>query len=151
MSTPERRKRKLIEPRIQKRFVLIFLSTTALAGLVQALVLSHLLLGVADRLPSDGLELKTQLLGILASGMTITLLILTPLTLAVGIASTHKVVGPLYRFRVYLTQLAAGERPAPCRIRQKDELQDFCALLNQATEPLRRAETPATPAREVAA
>jgi hypothetical protein len=151
MSTQERRKRKLIEPRIQKRFVLIFLSATALAVLVQALVVSHLLLGVADRLPSDGLELKGELVGILASGMSFTLVLLTPLTLAVGIASTHKIVGPLYRFRVYLTQLAAGERPAPCKIRKDDELQDFCELLNRATEPLRRSDAAAAAPGEEAA
>ena len=151
MKSSERRKRKLIEPRIQKRFVLVFLSTTALAALVQALVLSHLLLRVADRLPSDGLVLKSQLLGILSSGLTFTLLLLTPLTLAVGIASTHKVVGPLYRFRLYLTQLADGERPAPCRIRQDDELQDFCALLNRATESLRGTASPESSQQEEAA
>lgn len=151
MNSPERRKKKLIEPRIQKRFVLLFLSTTALAMLVQALVLSHLLLRVADRLPSDGVALKSELLGLLTSGLTFTLLLLTPLTLAVGIASTHKVVGPLYRFRMYLSQLANGERPEPCRIRKSDELQDFCALLNRATEPLRGARTPVGPANEEAA
>jgi len=144
MSSAERRKKKLIEPRIQKRFVLIFLSATALAILVQAMVVSHLLLRVADRLPNDGVELKAELLGTLASALTFTLLLLTPLTLIVGIASTHKVVGPLYRFRVYLTQLAAGERPQPCRIREDDELQDFCELLNRATEPLRRSDAPAS-------
>jgi hypothetical protein len=150
MSSPDRRARKLIEPRIQKRFVLIFLSTTALAVLVQALVVSHLLLRAADRLPNDGVALKSELLGILASGLACTLLVLTPLTLVVGIASTHKIVGPLYRFRVYLAQLASGERPEPCRIRKGDELQDFCALLNRATEPLRRAG-PEGAAREEAA
>lgn len=151
MSSQERRKRKLIEPRIQKRFVLLFLSTTALALLVQAMVVSHMLLRMADRLPNDGVALKAQLLGLLASSLTITLLLLTPLTLAVGIASTHKVVGPLYRFRTYLTQLAQGERPAPCKIRQHDELQDFCALLNQATEPLRQGEAAPAQKSEVAA
>jgi hypothetical protein len=142
MNSAERRKRKLIEPRIQKRFVMIFLSTTALAMLVQALVVSYLLLRVADRLPNDGVELKASVLGTLASSLGFTLLLLTPLTLVVGIASTHKIVGPLYRFRLYLTQLADGERPQPCRIREDDELQDFCALLNRATEPLRRPDAP---------
>ena len=151
MSSQERRKKKLIEPRIQKRFVLLFLSTTALALLVEALVVSYLLLRMADQLPNDGIELKAGLLGLLARSLTFTLLLLTPLTLAVGIASTHKVVGPLYRFRVYLTQLVQGERPQPCKIRKNDELQDFCALLNQATEPLRRPEASTAPTREVAA
>ncbi len=137
----ERRKKKLIEPRIQWRFALIFLTTSALAALVQALVLCYLMMRVADDLPHDGVALKSQLVDILGSSLLATVLVLVPLTLSVGIAAMHKVVGPLYRFRIYLTQLAEGEAPQPCRIRQTDELQDFCELLNRATEPLRRAES----------
>jgi hypothetical protein len=150
MSAPNRRTKRLIEPRIQKRFVLIFLSTASLAALVQALVVSFLLLRAADRLPNDGWELKTEIAGILASSLVFTVTFLVPLTLAVGVVSTHKIVGPLYRFRVYLTQLAAGERPAPCRIRQDDELQDLCELLNRATAPLREAGPAPIERREAA-
>ena len=154
------RKRKLIEPRIQLRFALVFLSITGLAALVQALVLSYLLQRVADGLPNDGIELRSRVLDVLSSSMLFTVALLTPLTLGVGISSTHKFVGPLYRFRVYLTELASGAKPGPCHIRKDDELQDFCELLNRATEPLRRAEPPVgaptdapvevPPAREVA-
>jgi hypothetical protein len=133
----ERRKKKLIEPRLQKRFVVVFLSLSALAALVQAVVVSYLLLTVADRLPNDGMALKAEVGGVLAKSLIVTVGLLAPLTIAVGVTATHKVVGPLYRFRVYLGQLAAGERPAPCRIRDDDELQDFCELLNEATKPLR--------------
>ena len=149
MRIENRRRKRLIEPRIQKRFVLIFLSTASLAALVQCLVVSYLLVRAADQLPNDGLALKTQVTGILASSLLLTVAFLVPLTLAVGVVATHKVVGPLYRFRVYLTQLALGERPEPCRIRKDDELQDLCELLNRATEPL-RARGPEAAARESA-
>jgi nitrogen fixation/metabolism regulation signal transduction histidine kinase len=145
-----RRAKKLIEPRIQMRFALIFLTTAALAVLVQALVVSYLMMATADSLPNDGALLKSRVLDVLASGLGVTMLMLVPLTLLVGITSTHKVVGPLYRFRVYLTQLAAGERPAPCRIRQNDEQQDLCELLNRATQPLRETKLAALPREEVA-
>ena len=144
-SAPFRRRKKLIEPRIQLRFALVFLTTSGLAVLVQTLVVSALLMRVASRLPNDGVDLQGFLPEILGSSLLFTLLVLVPLDLCVGILSTHKIVGPLYRFRVYLTQLAAGERPQPCRIRENDELQDLCELLNRATEPLRGATTPSGP------
>jgi len=137
---PNRRSKKLIEPRIQWRFALIFLTTSALAALVQSLVVSFLTMRAADRLPNDGALLKLQLLEILGGGLGLTVLLLVPLTLVSGIVSTHRIVGPLYRFRVYLTQLAQGERPGPCSIRKDDELQDLCELLNRATAPLRESE-----------
>jgi nitrogen fixation/metabolism regulation signal transduction histidine kinase len=136
-NSSNRRSRKLIEPRIQWRFALIFLTTSTLAVLVQTLVVSFLMMRAADRLPNDAAQLKGQLPDILAGGLGITALLLVPLTLAAGISSMHKIVGPLYRIRVYLTELAQGERPEPCRIRKDDELQDLCELLNRATAPLR--------------
>lgn len=152
MTTHEKRKRKLIEPRIQLRFALIFLTTSALAVLVQTMVVCYLMLGIADRLTHDGVELKSHLPDVLAGSLLCTSVLLVPLTLAVGIKSSHKVVGPLYRFRLYLSELAAGSKPQPCRIREDDELQDFCELLNRATEPLRRADPApaAAPTREAA-
>lgn len=152
MTASQKRKRTLIEPRIQWRFALIFLTTSALAVLVQTMVLCYLMLGIADRLTHDGVELKSHLPDVLAGSLFCTSVLLVPLTLAVGIKSSHKVVGPLYRFRVYLSELAAGEKPKPCCIRKDDELQDFCELLNRVTEPLRRADpAPAVPSAEEAA
>lgn len=136
-SPSNRRRRKLIEPRIQWRFALIFLTTSLLAALVQSLVVSFLTMRAADQLPNDGALLKMQVFDMLAGGLGVTVLLLVPLTLATGISSMHKIVGPLYRFRIYLTELARGEKPPPCRIRKDDELQDLCALLNRATAPLR--------------
>jgi nitrogen fixation/metabolism regulation signal transduction histidine kinase len=152
MNPLERRRKKLIEPRIQWRFALVFLTTSALAALTQALVVSFLLMRVADQLPNDGVELKSELSNILAGSLLVTVLVLLPVTLAVGIRSTHKIVGPLYRFRVYLTELVEGAAPQPCRIRKDDELADLCELLNRATEPIRRAQSAraALPQREAA-
>ena len=116
------------------------------------MVVCYLLLRIADRLTHDGLELKSHLPDVLAASLFCTSVLLVPLTLAVGIKSTHKVVGPLYRFRVYLSELGAGSKPEPCRLRQGDELQDFCELLNRVTDPLRRADpAPAVPPKEEAA
>lgn len=142
MSPSNRRRKRLIEPRVQLRFVLIFLTTASLAALVQALVVTYLLTRLVQRLPNDGMVLSSELVEILAASMLVTTAFLVPLTVAVGIVSTHKIVGPLYRFRIYLTELADGLRPGPCRIRDGDELQDLCALLNRATEPLRGSGAP---------
>ena len=151
MSPRERRKRELIEPRLQWRFTLVFLTSAGLAALVQSIVVSYVLMHVADGLPHDGIELKARVLDVLGWSLLVTAVVLTPVMLGVGIKATFRVVGPLYRFRVYLTQLANGERPAPCKIRKADELQDFCELLNRATAPLREASSTERPAQREAA
>jgi hypothetical protein len=152
MSVPNRRTRRLIEPRVQLRLVLVFLATASLAALVQALVVTFLLTRLVREVPSDGLVLSSELIEILAKSLLVTAAVLVPLTVAVGVWSTHRIVGPLHSFlRTDLTELASGGRPGPCRVRQEDELQDLCELLNRATEPLRAAPAPAPELRREAA
>ena len=101
------RKKRLIEPRLQLLFGALFTCTAILAILVQAIVLSYLLTKVARELPNDGLLLHRQHAGIVSTAMMATFLLLTPLTLAVGVVTTFRIVGPLYRFRVFLREDAA--------------------------------------------
>lgn len=130
------RKKRLIEPKIQLRFFVLFLSTVVLAALVQAIVLGYVLVGIAGQMPSGGETVAASIPGALALGMGLTVLVLAPVTLALGVMTTFPIVGPLYRMRTHLARIVAGERPGRCSIRQGDELQDFCELLNQALEPV---------------
>lgn len=132
-----RRRKLLIEPRIQLTFALLLVAVASAAILVQTIALASVLNRVAANLPSDGLELTQRIPDILASTSLLTYVLLAPLTLVLGVRSLHKVVGPLYRFRLFLKSVAAGERPERCRIRKGDQLQDFCELLNEVTQPLR--------------
>jgi hypothetical protein len=59
----------------------------------------------------------------------------------VGVLTTFRVAGPLYRIEMFLKQVARGEKPADCRLRKGDELVEFCEVVNLATAPLRRTET----------
>ena len=95
-------------------------------------------------LPNDGSLLLSQFPSILSECLVLTSVLLLPLTLVVGIRSTFRIVGPMYRFRVFLNELVAGNQTEPCRIRSEDELHDFCDLLNRATESLRAAAEPAS-------
>lgn len=137
-----RRSKKLIEPRIQIRFAVIFLAMAGLAAMVQSVVMANFLTRLAGEMPTDGLKLKTALPQVLTTSFLVTFCMLAPLMIIIGIRSTFKIVGPLYRFRVHLKSLLEGEQTEPCRIRKDDELQDFCSLLNQVTEPLRAGATP---------
>jgi len=130
------RKRKLIEPRIQLRFFLFFLSVSGLAVLIEGIVLNFVLQRVAHEIPTDGEAVLAQIPGALGFSMLVTFGLLAPLTLILGLQTTFPIVGPLHRIREYLGQIAAGERPGPCRIRQGDELQDLCEAINRAVAPL---------------
>jgi hypothetical protein len=134
-----RRRKKLIKPRLQLKFALIFLSTAGTAVLVQAIMLTHTLTNLAYGAPNDGRIVLQQLPKILSLNLGITFALLIPLTICIGVLSTFRVAGPVYRFEQYLKQVIRGEKPADCRLRKGDELMDICELINTATAPLRRA------------
>jgi hypothetical protein len=132
-----RRRRKLIEPRLQLKFVGLFLTTSVVGIAFQLVVLNFMLSRAATALPSDGGALLAMIPRVLFDTFLITAGMLIPFTLIVGIRSTFTIIGPLYRFRVFLKQVGRGQQSEPCRIREGDELQDLCALLNDVTLPLR--------------
>jgi hypothetical protein len=134
------RTKKLIEPRLQLSFAILFAGLSGLGIIVQLLVLHSSMSKLAALLPNDRLLVMTQVPRLLSESLFLTFALLFPLTILVGILMTFRIVGPLYRFRVFLSEVIAGKRPADCVIRKGDELQDFCQMLNLATAPLRETQ-----------
>jgi hypothetical protein len=67
--------------------------------------------------------------------------IVLPLTIAVGVLATFRIVGPIYRFETYLRGVLRGDQLGPCKIRKGDAFGEMCTLINEVTEPARRRET----------
>jgi nitrogen fixation/metabolism regulation signal transduction histidine kinase len=132
------RTRKLIDTGMQLRLTLWFVGVTGMAMLLQFVVLSSTLQGMESELGEfqhPGAAMNALLRSFLA-----TLAIGLSLTLVTGVLVTHRVCGPIYRFTQFLEAVMRGEHPGECRIRKNDELHDFCAVLNQVTEPLRASK-----------
>jgi methyl-accepting chemotaxis protein len=54
-----------------------------------------------------------------------------------NIIFTHRVAGPLYRFRPYLETVGGGDLSAPIKFRQKDHLQKEAEVASRMVESLR--------------
>lgn len=143
-----KRRRKLVKPRLQLRLTLMFVGLSALALLLQFVLFSHTVTSAALSLPNDDALLLERASGLLLRDMLFSLAVFLPLMFAVGILMTFRVAGPVYRFETFLRQIRRGEKPLDFRLRKGDELQDLADLLNEVTEPLRRADAPARDAPE---
>lgn len=132
-----RRRKKLIEPRLQLKFALVFFATASIAVLVQAAMLVKTLVEMAAKMPNDGSRVMADLPMLLTFNLLVTFAILIPLALGIGVLGMFRIAGPIYRFRKFLNDVIAGEKPADIRLRKGDELLELCALLNEATAPLR--------------
>jgi hypothetical protein len=132
-----RRKKKLINPRLQLRLVVIFLCAAGLAVQVEAILITLTLTRLSRTLTNDGSELLEQLPEFVRTNLMLTFLLLTPVMLGVGIVATFRIAGPLHNFEQFLRAVRDGQQVEPCQIRKGDELQALCTLLNEVTAPLR--------------
>ncbi len=138
--TKHRRRKHLIKPRLQLLYVLVSLSTASLYVLLQAIMMNWMVSKIAADIPGGEELVIPPFLEGLRTTLLVCFLVLVPMTVAIGVLVTFRVAGPIYRFERFLEEIIAGGKPGPCRLRKGDELQDFCDLLNRATEPLRRRD-----------
>lgn len=136
-----KRSKKLIQPRLQLRLIATFMGVALLALLLQFLLFGATISALAGDLPQDGPVLIDRIPQYTLLVLGISLCVLLPMTLCVGVIVTFRIAGPLYRFEQHLLAIARGEDPGVCRIRRDDELQDFCKTLNAAIDKLRGAQT----------
>jgi hypothetical protein len=137
MQAKFKRRKKLINPRMQLRLSLIFFCAAGLAVQIQAVLIAVTFSRLAKSLPNDAVEMAEKMPEFVRTNLILAFVVLTPLMLFIGVLATFKIFGPLYRFEVFLKAVRDGRQIEPCRIRTDDELHDFCALLNEVTAPLR--------------
>lgn len=137
---PYRRRIKLIKPKLQLKLVGVFVGLSALGFLLQSLHVGLRLSELAANVPEGGTYLMAVMPELPLEILLVSFGMLLPLTIAVGILVTFRIAGPVYRFEKYLKAVIRGEEAGPCRIRQGDEFQELCELINQATASLRERQ-----------
>jgi hypothetical protein len=136
-----RRRFRIIRPKLQLRLILSFVGISALALLLQYVLFVRVAVEIASRRADAGVAPLEDIGVELFTVFCVSFFVMLPLTVFVGVLVTHRFAGPVYRFEKYLGEVIAGAKPADCRLRQGDDLQELCALINRATEPLRRDGT----------
>lgn len=144
MSVQYKRRKKLIKPRLQLRMSGLFVGLVTLMLLLQFALITAALHHTANLLPSDSALLLGQTNSFALRIIGISAAVFLPLTLMVGILSTFRIAGPLYRFEQFLVAVQNGENPEDFTLRERDELKDLAALINTSTAPLRNAEASGT-------
>jgi len=91
----------------------------------------------ASALPSGGEDVIELLPQALLWSLLIAMAAVLPALFAIGIHTTFRIVGPLRGMERHLRAVADGQWPGECKIREKDELQEFCVLLNAALKSAR--------------
>jgi signal peptidase II len=132
-----KRRIKIIRPRLQMKLTLTFVGLTLLALMLQFMVFLRAMTSIAVSLPSDHDVLMDAVPEVLVQSLLLTFCVVVPLIFLVGVLLTFRIAGPVYRFEAYLKQVLRGENPGECKLRQGDELNELCELINQVAQPMR--------------
>ncbi|MAF67466.1 MAG: hypothetical protein CMJ84_17645 [Planctomycetes bacterium] len=140
--TRHKRRIKLIKVSLQTRLTMTFVGMAALSLLLEFLLFLRASGEVAATLPNDGAIVWEEMTGILVGLLLSSLGLCLPLIFAVGILTTFRIAGPIYRMEMFLKEIISGADPGRCRLRKGDQLQELCALLNEAREELESRNKP---------
>lgn len=129
-SKPHRRKIMMIDPKFQWRYlrrILTLMFAIVVVSVFFALVVHNLML--------------TTIAGPYWTNMFICVLVMCAIFIGalvwIGVRISHRMAGPLYRIRVTLLEIASGNLPQQCRVRQGDEHVEVAEALSQALSTIR--------------
>lgn len=134
------RRRKLIKPGLQLKLTAVFTGLCALSLLLQFSLFQSALTSAALELPSDSARMMDVAQGVILNVLLISFLVCLPLTFLVGILTTFKFAGPIWRFEMFLKAILRGEKPRDFTLRKGDQLTELAGLLVQATKPMRMGD-----------
>ncbi|MEZ5977754.1 MAG: hypothetical protein R3F34_06005 [Planctomycetota bacterium] len=137
--TPQYRRRRfrLLRPALQLRLMAAFGGVALLMLGLQFMLFYRALGDAATRMSSTDATVVKDLSSSLVQTLLVSALVLLPAVLAVGTSVVLRFVGPLYRFENFLKEVLAGRDPGPCRLRNGDDLQELCELIDKVARPMR--------------
>jgi hypothetical protein len=127
-----RRRRKLPKRRLQLKLTFIFAGLVVLGLTMQHLLFVKEMTMLAEELPNDGAHVVESVNQLTLTALLATVACIVPITLVVGVLTTFRIAGPIFRLERHLGAIARGEDPGACRLRKGDELKELCGAVNPA-------------------
>jgi len=134
MSTRTARRTYFIDKSFQSKFILKFCALVAIGGAL-TIAIVYFLARQSNTVAfvNSRVVVKTTadfILPLLIQTVVIVLVLISLATLAVALFVSHKIAGPLYRFKKVIQQLKEGDFCCDFKIRHLDQLQDLAQELN---------------------
>lgn len=146
----KKRSIKLILPTMQLRLIGYFAGASLLSLGLQYLLFSQAMSSLASELPRDGVFVLERLPRILAGVFLTSAALIFPVIAWIGLQTTFRFAGPLYRFERHLAGVVEEGQSEACKLRRGDQLQHLCRLMNEATRAQREANAAAKTASDEA-
>lgn len=134
-----KRKQYIVAAKFQLRYIGLILMLVFLTGILCSYVVyytSMMLLGdkLANVYPQGRLISIVNMVNI---RILMSLLLITPLVVVIGIYASHKIAGPIYRIERFLSGMASGEFSNQLTLRKNDELVSLAEGINIVSESIK--------------
>jgi len=136
-----KRRNYFINKAFQSEFILKFCGLVALGSAVFGVVLYVFSKNaLTTSFENSRLVIKSTadylLPGLLFGGLIVAMLTALAASVIVMLM-THRIVGPMYRFEKYISDVGSGSLHSDLKIRKKDQFQNMVASLNKMTSDLK--------------
>lgn len=145
MPTPEasnyKRRNYFIDKEFQSKFILKFCLLIVAGGLLTMGILYFLALrSTTVSIVDSRVVVRTTadfILPLLIQTVAVVTVLVGLATIVVTLFVSHKIVGPLYRFKKVLEKMRAGDLSSNFHIRSYDQFQDLSSELNSGIDKVR--------------
>jgi len=137
-----KRRNYFIDKKFQSNFILRFCFIVVVTGALIMAIL-YALAGKANTVSFVNSRVVVQntadfLFPLLIQTFVVSIIIVGLATIVVTLFVSHRIAGPLYRFKKVLGSLGEGNFSISCRIRRKDALQDVALAFNDMIANVRK-------------
>jgi len=140
-SRPNKRRIYFIDKSFQAKFILKFCALVVLGGLLTIGLLYFLAMqSTTVSFVNSRVVVRTTadfLLPVLVQTVAVVVVVVGFATVIVTLLVSHKIAGPLYRFKKVMTDLQEGDFSQDFRIRHLDQLQDLAGSFNETIKKTR--------------
>lgn len=138
---PHKRRKYLIDMEFQVRFILKFCALVAAAGLLfMSILYFSVMQSTAVSIVNSRVVVRSTadlILPILIQTVIVVTIVISLFTIFVTLFISHKIAGPLYRFKKVMQELENGDFSSDFQIRNPDQLQELARAFNSMIKKVR--------------
>ncbi len=138
---PHKRRTYLIDREFQVKFILKFCALTAAAGLLfMSILYFSVMQSTAVSIVNSRVVVRSTadlILPILIQTVIVVTIVMSLFTILVVLFVSHKIAGPLYRFKRVMQELENGDFSSDFQIRTPDQLQELAKAFNSMIKRVR--------------
>jgi len=140
-SKPHKRRNYLIDREFQFKFILKFCALVAAAGLLfMSILYFSVMQSTAVSIVNSRVVVRSTadlILPILIQTVIVVTIIISLASIFVTLIISHKIAGPLYRFKKVIQELENGDFSSDFQIRNPDQLQELAKAFNSMIKKVR--------------